>query len=147
MKAALLLAAALLAGCTSYSGRVVDYATLPMEGVREVIVPHDATVRKDGTIGRMRLSMEKSLAVQGPDSGFHDIDWTRRNMGVAARRDDHKLELATFGEFDNGPQGQARMVLGVQVPDGTAITRKQGNSGPDSIGNNAGKDWLKHTGD
>lgn len=147
MKFAILLALVVLTGCTSYSGRVLDSATLSMEGVREVIVPHDAEVTKDGAIGKLELSMDKSREIEDGYSHFEDIDWVRRKMGVATHRDDYKLELATFGEFDNAEDGKAAIRLGVRVADGITITRKQGNSGPNSSGNDASREWVKHVGD
>jgi len=147
MKAAILLALVVLTGCTSYSGRVLDSATLSIEGVREVIVPHDAEVTKNSTIGKLELSMDKSREIEDGYSHFEDVDWVRRKMGVATRQDDYKLELATFGEFDNAQDGKAAIRLGVRVADGIVITRKQGNSGPNSIGNGDLTGWRKHVGD
>lgn len=147
MKAAILMALAVLTGCTSYSGMVVDNATLTVEGMRELIVPHDAEVMKDGAVGKLELRMEKTREIEDGYSHFEDIDWVRRKMGVATLRDDYKLELATFGEFDNAQDGKAAIRLGVRVADGITITRKQGNSGPNSSGNSAGKEWVKHVGD
>lgn len=147
MKAAFLLSLVLLAGCSSYSGRVLDTATLNIEGVREVIVPHDAEVTKDGSIGRLELRMDKSREIEDGYSHFEDIDWVRRKMGVATHRDDYKLEMATFGEFDSAENGKAAIRLGVRVADGIVITRKQGNSGPQSSGNDVSREWVKHVGD
>jgi hypothetical protein len=137
----------LLAGCTSYQGSVLNSAELSTEGVREVILPDDAQVRQDGPAGRLVLSMEKSLEVEGSEAGFDDIDWRRHQMGVASRRDDNRLELATFGEFSDPVKGQARIRLSVRLSEGIAVTRSADHSGPNSIGNGNLKGWQKHVGD
>jgi len=137
----------LLAGCTSYQGAVLNSAEISIQGVQEVIVPDDAEVRAGGPAGRLTLTMEKSLEVEGTEAGFDDIDWRRHSMGVASRLEGQRLELATFGEFSDPQQGQARIQLSIRLPDGISVTRGVGRSGPSSMGNGGLKGWLKHVGD
>lgn len=128
-----------LSACAAHGGTLVDRASVDMHGIREIVLPHDVTVRKDGRIGRMELIMEKSVA--SPSRTLR-LENARRDMGVAVRRNQYRLELAPFGPVSTGAD-RATLTVTVRIPDGIAVTRAV--VPPDSP--DPAQGWRLHTGD
>lgn len=119
------------------NGSAYDVSQLALDGVKTIIVPHDAEVVRVNAGEPCKIVMEKSLDSSAHPPELFSIVDTRRTMGCAAARDGTSLLLSTYGEFIAEGHGGTSIRLAINVPDGIAVSTRDDLSGSKSAAGRA----------
>jgi hypothetical protein len=112
------------------NGTAYDRATFDVRGVKRIVLPAEATVRRGGSDEQVQLFMAKELQFGGHPGEAMSIGQTRKEMGCASRREGATLTVAIYGEWDSGVEGGAYVKLVAVVPDGIEVEQRPGLSKP-----------------
>jgi hypothetical protein len=111
------------------NGIAYDRAIVSAGSAKTVVLPDTAVVRRTTETGSVRLFTAKRLGFGGHPPEQISIRDARKRMGCAVRTEGDSLVVATFGEWDSGIEGGARMKLVAVVPEGLAVEQREGLAG------------------
>lgn len=111
------------------NGSAYDVSQLALDGVKTIIVPHDADVVRVDAGEPCKVVMEKSLDSSAHPPELFSIVNKRRTMGCAVARDGTSLLLSTYGEFIAEGHGGTSIRLSINVPDGIEVSTRDDLSG------------------
>lgn len=117
------------------SGYAFDWAKSDVRAVKRVIVPDTANVQRDASGTDIIVYMQKTLDYTGDVAQPMSIRTLRHRMGLAGRFQNDVLMLATYGEWDAGGDGSARVKVVILVPPELEVTRQSDLSGRSSPAN------------
>lgn len=117
------------------SGYAYDWAKSDVRAVKRIIVPDTADVQRDASGTDITVYMQKTLDYTGNVAQPISIRTLRHRMGVAGRFQNDVLMLATYGEWDVGADGSARIKVVIVVPPEIEVTRQTDLSGRSSPAN------------
>ncbi len=124
-------------GTIKYKGTSCYKASVDISKYTKLILPADATIKRDGEPGKLHIYMKKTLGFVGHPPESMSIKDVRRNMGCACRADADSLIVATYGEWDSHIEGGASMQLLFVVPGSFKIETDKSLSGEHS----KGREW------
>lgn len=111
------------------NGSAYDVSQLALDGVKTIIVPHDAEVVRVEAGEPCKIVMEKRLDSSAHPPELFSIVDQRRTMGCAVARDGTSLLLSTYGEFIAEGHGGTSIRLAINVPDGVEVSTRDDLSG------------------
>lgn len=112
------------------NGTAYDRVTLDLKGVKKLVLPTEATVRRTGPSEAAQLLMAKELSYGGHPAEAMSIRRTRKELGCAFRKEGTTLTVAIYGEWDSGIEGGAYVRLVAVVPNGIEVEQRPGLSKP-----------------
>src|SRR5262245_11761210 len=113
------------------NGTAYDRATVEVGSATRIVLPDNATVRRTGEGGPLRLFMAKRLAFAGHPPQPMGVRDARANMGCATKPEGNGVVIATFGEWGN-IEGGADIKIVAEVPNGLAVEQRAELSGVSS---------------
>lgn len=119
------------------NGSAFDVSQFALDGVKTIIVPHDADVVRVDAGEPCKIVMEKSLDSSAHPPELFSIVDERRTMGCAAARHGTSLLLSTYGEFIAEGHGGTSIRLAINVPDGIEVSTRDDLSGSQSAAGRA----------
>jgi hypothetical protein len=116
------------------NGTVYERARIDVQGVRKVVFPKDAIVRRTHGPEAVQLFMAKQLQFFGHPPAPINLQSAHAYLGCAIRKDSDALLVATYGEWGS-KEGGARVHLLALVPEGLPVDQRGDLSGPQSLAN------------
>jgi hypothetical protein len=113
------------------NGDVYDKAILNAGDIKTLIVPDSAIVERTAKEGQVELYLKKTLSFGGHPPEPMPLVSIRKDLGCAARAQNIKVLLGTFGE-GSSKEGGAYLKPLIRVPAALAVETEKGLSGSDS---------------
>jgi hypothetical protein len=107
------------------NGYVTENSSIAIRPDWTLRLPPNALVKFGGKPGIIEIRQRKELSIAGHPPELISINEMRHRMGVAARLQEHVLEIDSFGSYEIDGAGGARIQLTCTVPEGTSIERSE----------------------